>query len=152
MSSYTLPELCKDFKCETCTLVHTFSGINGMFRKIAFAPSITSFTMEMLIDQCRPGIDAAFEEIIRKRIKSKVNFGIQVLFQKIDISDGTVACEDRGYMSVDAMVVQTRSDIDDAIETAIQDLDDKIDNYISRGSNWVVGAIERLILSVVACK
>ena len=106
----------------------------------------------MLFDQCRPGIEATFEELIRNRIKCKVNFCIRILFQKINFRDGTVAEEDRGYMSVDAVVVETASDLDYAIENSQANLDAKIDAYTNRGSNWIVGAIEELTLSLVAFK
>ena len=150
--SYTLPELCKDFSCETCCVVHRFAGINCMFMKIALAPSVRCVSMEMLMDECRPGISAAFDEIIKKRIKCKVNFAIQVLFQKINFLDDTVVAEDRGYMSLDAIAIQTASDVDDTIESAIVDLQEKIDTYTNKGSNWIVGGIEQLILSLVAYK
>src|SRR5271167_1200671 len=116
--SYTLPELCKDFKCESCSLVHKSASFNGKFRKVTFTPSERCFLLDMLFDQCRPGIEATFEELIRKRIKCKVNFCIRILFQKINFQDGTVVEEDRGYMSVDAVVIQTASDPDYAIENA----------------------------------
>ena len=106
--------------------------------------------MEMLIDECRPGIDAAFEEITRKRIKVKVNFGIQILFPKINFTDGTVEKEDLGYMSVDAMVVQPGDIISSLIDHASDDLKEKIDTYTNKGSNWIVGAIPQFTLSLVA--
>src|SRR5271156_813252 len=81
--SYTLPELCKDFKCDTCSVAHRSSAINGSFRKVAFYPSRTCMSMAALIDECMPGIRATFEGITRKRIKCKVNFAIQVLFLKV---------------------------------------------------------------------
>ena len=48
------------------------------------------------MDECKPGIDTTFEEILKKRIKCKVNFGNQALFQKINFSDGTVEQEELG--------------------------------------------------------
>jgi hypothetical protein len=124
-----------------------------MFRKIAFSPSTSCITVGMLIDECRPGIDATFQEIIKKRIKCKVNVCIQILFYKINISDGTVDEENRGYMSVNAITFYPATDdVGNLLEEARIDLDEKIDNYTNRGSNWVVGAIEQLILSLVAFK
>ena len=104
------------------------------------------------MDECKPGIDATFEEILKKRIKCKVNFGIQVLFQKITFSDGTVKEEDVGYMSVDAMTIHPGAFISGLIDMACDDLQEKIDTYTNRGSNWIVGAIQQLIISLVAFK
>ena len=106
--------------------------------------------MEALIDECMPGIRATFEEITRKRIKCKVNFAIQVLFLKVNFNDGTVDEEDRGYMSLNAMAVQNSDDLEDVVDIANFELQEKIDSYTSKGSNWVVGAIEQLIMSLVA--
>jgi len=104
------------------------------------------------MDECKPGIDTTFEEILKKRIKCKVNFGIKVLFYKINISDGTIMTEDYSNMSVDAMTVHPGAIISDLIDNACDDLQDKIDTYTNKGSNWVVGAIEQLIISLVAFK
>src|SRR5271156_325801 len=148
--SYTLPELCKDFKCDTCSVAHRSAAFNGSFRKIAFYPSKTCMSMEALIDECMPGIRATFEEITRKRIKCKVNFAIQVLFLKVNFNEGTVDEEDRGYMSLNAMAVQNSDNLEDVVEIANFELQEKIDSSTSKGSNWVVGAMEQLIMSLVA--
>ena len=152
MASYTLPELCKDFTCETCSVAKRSSAMNGIYRTISFEPSRTCITMLQIIDECKPGIYTAFEEIMRKRIKCKVNFGIQILFHKINFSDGSVMAEDLGYMSVNAMVVQPGADLDDLIEEARADLEEKIEAFTNKGSNWVVGAITQYTLSFVAFK
>jgi hypothetical protein len=144
-----LPELCPGFECETCSVAGRKQGLNGTYREITFEPSVICITMDQLIDECRPGIEVAFEEIIRKRLKAKVNFAIRVLFYKINFRDGKVDEEDHGYMSVDAMVVHN---VDSLIENASADLATKIEDYTNNGSNWVVGAIEQLILKVVAFK
>src|SRR3977135_2645805 len=151
-SSYTLPELCKDFTCETCSVFKRSSAMNGIYKTISFEPSHTCITMLQIIDACKPGIYAAFEEIMRKRIKCKVNFGIQILFHKIDFSDGSVMAEDRGYMSVNAMVVQPGVNLDDLIEEARADLEEKIETFTNKGSNWIVGAIIQYTLAFVAFK
>jgi uncharacterized protein YeeX (DUF496 family) len=152
MPSYLLPELCKNFSSETCSLACNFSAINGVFRKVAFTPNTKCMTVEMLMDECKPGIDATFEEILKKRIKCKVNFGIQVLFQKINFNDGTVEEEDVDYMSVDAMTIQSGAFISGLIDNACDQLQEKIDDYTNRGSNWIVAAIQQLIISLVAFK
>jgi hypothetical protein len=146
-----LPELCPGFECETCSVVGRKQALNGTYREITFEPSMRfCITMEQLIDECRPGIEAAFEEIIRKRLKAKVNFTIRVMFYKINSLDDTLVDEvDQGYMSVDAMVVHN---VDSLIENASADLDTKIEEYTNDGRNWVIAGIEQLILKVVAFK
>ena len=144
-----LPEICKDFKCETCTVAKRTSGMSGAYKTISFKPNQHCITMDDIIDECRPGIDAAFEEIIRKRLKVNVNMGIQVLFHKINFADGLVDDEDRDYMSMNAMRVQYVGDLELLIDTARTDLEQKIENYTNKGSNWIVAAIEQLIFSIV---
>ncbi len=105
--------------------------------------------MQQIIDQCRPGIEATFEEIIRKRLKAKAIFTIKVFFHKINIFDGTVDKEDYDYMSVDARIVHN---VDSLIDNALDDLEGKIEDYTNKGSNWVVAGIEQLIIKVVSLK
>ena len=135
-----LPELCLGFECETCLVVNRKQALNGAYREVTFEHIDKCVTMEQIMNECRPGIEPAFEEIIRKRLKAKVNFAIRVLFYKSNFSDGTVDEEDHGYMSVDSMVVHN---VDSLIENASADLDMKIEEYTNNGSNWVVGAIEQ---------
>ncbi len=105
--------------------------------------------MRQIIDQCRPGIEATFEEIIRKRLKAKAIFTIWVFFHKINFIDGTVDKEDYDYMSVDATIVHN---VDSLIDNAFEDLDEKIENFTRKGSNWIVAGIEQLIIKVVSLK
>jgi hypothetical protein len=123
--------------------------MGGSYRDIIFKPSERCISMQQIIDQCRPGIEATFEEIIRKRLKAKAIFTIKVFFHKINIFDGTVDKEDYDYMSVDARIVHN---VDSLIDNALDDLEGKIEDYTNKGSNWVVAGIEQLIIKVVSLK
>jgi hypothetical protein len=147
--SYYVPELDKNFSCDTCSVVNKTMSFNGKYRCFAFAPKKRCITMDELIDECRPGIDAVFGEVIAKKIPVKANFGIQILFQKINITDGTVDMEDLGYMSVDAYTILSQHDVDGFVENGRGNLEEKIEAYTNKGSNWIVAAIEQLILTLV---
>ena len=147
----SLPELCVNFTSDTCSVVNRTQAFNGRFRSVEFKPSQRCITMDQIITECRPGLDAAFEEIVRKRLKAKVNFGVQILFHKINFIDGTVEKEDSHYMSLRAMVVNAGV-IDSFIKVALEKLDEKIEAYTNKGSNSVVAAITQLSLRFVAFK
>jgi hypothetical protein len=144
-----LPELCPGFQCDTCSVVSRKQMFSGSYRDIIFKPSERCISMRQIIDQCRPGIEATFEEIIRKRLKAKAIFTIWVFFHKINFIDGTVDKEDYDYMSVDATIVHN---VDSLIDNAFEDLDEKIENFTRKGSNWIVAGIEQLIIKVVSLK
>ena len=142
-----LPELCKDFACDTCCVVNRCQSFKGAYRAIELKPSRRCFTLDQLLEECKPGIDAAFGEIVRKRLNAKVMIGIKVLFQKIGL-DGMVQQEDHNYMSVHAQVVKHSKDaVDKAMQHAQADLESKIEAYTNKGSNWIVAAIEHLSLA-----
>ena len=147
-----LPELCKNFACDSCTLVKREQALSGSFRSVVFKPNRQCITVEQILDQCRPGIKAAFEEIIRKRLKAKAQVNMQVLFHKINFMTGEVDKEDRNYMSVALVKVESEEQVAWLIQNARSDLEAKVDDYTNKGSNWIVAAIELLGLNVVSYK
>ena len=126
--SYTVPELDKNFSCDTCSLVSTTMANNGKCRCFTFEPKQCCITVDQLIDECRPAIDAAFEEIVTKRIPIKANFGIQVLFCKLNFGK-----EHLTYMSVDAYEVLTRCSVERFIENAQRNIEEQIEQYTNEG-------------------
>ena len=55
----SLPELCKNFTSDTCSAINRSEAFNGRFRSVELKPSQRYVTMDQIITECRPGIDAS---------------------------------------------------------------------------------------------
>ena len=105
--------------------------------------------MEQFIAATRPGIERTLEHCVDHGEHTKVFCTVRILMQKIRLLDGTVEMEDPTHMSVNAMALQTRGDIDEFITNVREGLETHIENYTSKGSNWIVGSIEEIALRLV---
>ena len=71
------------------------------------------------------------------------------MMYKINFTDGTVEKEDSVYFSNRALPIQTRFEIDEFLDNTRLKLDADIEKYTSRGSHWIVGAIENISIRLV---
>ena len=107
--------------------------------------------MDQLMDQCSIEIYAALELCLEKKATIKAYTTVDVLFYKINFV-GKVEKEDISYMSTCATPITSKSDIDRLVDHTTAKLEDEIENFTNRGSNWIVGKIKTLILKIVSCK
>jgi len=145
------PELL-DFTCDDCILIKQNSAINGVFRDYVFQPNSPCVTMQQVMDQCSSGIYAALKLCVNKKVFIKAYTTIEVTFQKINIMDGTVNDEIDAFLSTVATPIAMTKDIDNLIEDSIAKLNEEIENYTNKGSNWIVKEIKTLIVKLVATK
>ena len=145
------PELV-DFACNDCMLIKKNSAINGVYRDYIFQPNMRCITMQQLMDQCSSGIHAVLQLCIDKKVPIKAYTTIEVLFYKINFIDGSVEKEDVSYMSTTATLIQNKADIDELIINSIAKLDEDIESFTNKGSNWIVQEIKTLIVKLVATK
>ena len=68
---------------------------------------------------------------------------------KVNISDGRVDGEKTFYFSTKAAPIQTISDAADLVSSFQAKVDEKIDRFTNKGSNWVVAAINDIKLCLV---
>ena len=146
-----MPELV-DFSSDSCVLINKSQALNGVYRDYMFKPNIPCITMDQLMDQCSIGIYAALELCLEKKATIKAYTTVDVLFYKINCTDGTIEKEDISYMSTCATPIVTKSDIDRLVHHSTAELEEKIETFTNKGSNWIVGEIKTLILKIVACK
>src|SRR5277367_5865644 len=107
--------------------------------------------ISLLMDQCPMGIYSALELCLEKKATIKAYTTVDVLFYKINFV-GKVEKEDISYMSTCATPITSKSDIDRLVDHTTAKLEDEIENFTNKGSNWIVGEIKTLILKIVSCK
>ena len=144
-----IPEL-PDFSSDSCILITKDSACNACYRQYVFKPVMKSITIDQLVEQCEPGVKAVLQHCLEQGIDVKAWSTIEIVFQKINFSDGTVEKEDSSYMSTNARPIVIEDSIEKLIDNIKADLGDKIENYTSRGSNWIVADIKTLIVKLVA--
>lgn len=141
------PELV-NFTSDTCILSGKQTAINALYRDYEFTPIIKCITVEQILEQCKPGVQAALELCIAKNVHVKAYITLKVQFLKINLTDGSVDNEDINYMSTRAVPVNAMEDITALINDVQQRLTEKIDNYTRKGSNWIVGELMTLTVKL----
>jgi hypothetical protein len=144
-----VPNMCEDFKSDTCTVEDTQQCFKGAYREFTFKPNSHCMTMGQLMMDCEPGIMKVLKFCVKKRINVKVNCSVTTLMRKVNNSDGTVEREELSYFSTRARPVNTESDIQDLLSYTESNINEKIENFMRKGSSWVVGELQKLIIKLV---
>jgi hypothetical protein len=144
-----VPDMRQDFKSDTCSIEDTQQCFKGVYREFTFKPNSHCRTMGQLMMDCEPGIIKVLQFCVKKRINVKAYCSVPTLMQKVNISDGTVEREELGYFSTHARPVNVESDIQDLLSYTESNINEKIENFVNKGSSWVVGEVQKLILKLV---
>ena len=127
-------------------------SLDKTFRSITIKPTCDCITVPQLLQATEEGLQYVLEHCLQSKDNFKANTTIRVLMHKINISDGSIEREDYTHFSSYSMPIQSSDDINDFLDDVMIKLGAHIDNYTSKGSNWVVAAIEEIALRLVKYK
>jgi hypothetical protein len=148
-SIYNVHELCDNFECETCTLNAEEQALGGAYRSVIIKPSSRCMSMEQMMLQVTDGIRHVLLHCLRYGENIKASATVAVLMHKINITDGSVEKEDLCHFSCKAISVQSVEDVTDFVDTLYNKLDEHIDKFVRKGSNWIVADVEQIAIRIV---
>ena len=119
------------------------------FRSVLVKPAHLCVSMDQFIAATRPGIERVLEHCLEHGEHTKVYCSVRILMHKIKFPEGTVEKEDPTHMSTNAMPLQTHADINEFINNVKEGLEAHIENFVNKGSQWIVGSIEQIALRLV---
>ena len=91
-------------------------------------------------------INALLYEKLKKLQGLKFNIGMEILFQKDD-SDGNII-QNSFTFTVNAQTLTNENQISNAVHSMNQNINNRIDQFTSQGSGWVVGEVTRHFMAV----
>ena len=144
----SLVQVCGDFQCPDCTIEPVTSRFNGVFRSVTITPTEHCITADQLFTNTREGVFRVLRFALANGEDLKVYSTTSVTFHKVNIADGAVDEEKTFFFSTKAAPIQTESDIDELVQRSNAKVSNQIDKFTNRGSNWVVAALNFVVLGL----
>jgi len=123
--------------------------LNGCYRDYQFEPNTICIDLNQVYDYCWCGVRAVLQQCIEEGTNIKAWMTIAVLFHKIDIKTGEVELSDTTFFSTHATPIFVAKDIDNFMSDSSIKLNGKVEEYVNKGSNWIVGSINAVIVKLV---
>ena len=143
--------MCESFNNENgdCFIEPVTTAINDVYRSVQIVPSMPCLTSDQLLLCTSQAIRQVLDHCLAKGENIKAYTATKVLMHKINILDGTVDKEENIYFTNKAASIQVKEDIADFLINVGKKLDQGIEKYTSKGSNWIVSNIENIKLHFI---
>jgi hypothetical protein len=144
-----IEELCENFNEDTCSIKPEQCAFDNSYRSILIKPACRCISLEEFILQVTNGVRHIMAHCLKFGENIKVYATIRVLMHKINISTGEVEKEDYCHFSSKSQAIQSMEDVTDFIDKVYNKLDAHIDQFLKKGSNWIVADIEQMSIRIV---
>jgi len=150
--SLEIPSLMENFTSHTCTLKPIQSAIGGIYKEFQLKPCEDCLSADQVINAVFDGLQAILNHCLKCGNDIKVYSTIAVNYHKIDITSGEVIQKITSYFSTLATPIQSEECINEYIEEMRRKLNEDMETFINKGSNWIVSGIDHVTLRLVRFK